>query len=181
MPPKILPIHTTHSTDWRQMSLASPLARPALQLWVRLTYCFHLLREGKKRDNLKAQSLSPLLGCPSPRATAPWKISPADGRQVSPEKCSQPQLPRTETLHEPTSAVPPACSQRWRSTEGTESGMDSENTMLSHSTHCTSLGPACPGRRSHMAPGPKRLHSKEQVSPEPGLSQGEWIKEHSLP
>lgn len=55
----------------------------------KLTYCSHLLRENEKRENLKAWSVSTVLGCPSQRATAPWKISPADGRQVSPEKTAQ--------------------------------------------------------------------------------------------
>lgn len=35
----------------------------------KLTYCSHLLRESKKRENLKASSVSTTLGCPSQRAT----------------------------------------------------------------------------------------------------------------
>lgn len=143
----------------------------------KLIYCSHLLRESEKRETLKARSVSPdVLGCPSQRAHQHLGKSPL----VMGDRYPQRRLLRataSQGWNPPqTHHRCPTClqSEMKKHTEDTESGMDSENVMLSHSTHCTSLGP--PGRRGHMAPGPKRLHSKEQVLPEPGLNQSEQIK-----
>lgn len=146
----------------------------------KLTYCSHLLRESEKREDLKAWSVSTTLGCPSQRATAHQHLGKP--LLLMGDGCPQRRLLRATAFQgwnpPQTHKCCPTCLQpeMKKHTEDTQSVMDSENVMLSHSTHCTSLSPAYPGRRGHMAPGPKHLHSKEQVSPEPGLNQGEWIK-----
>ena len=142
----------------------------------KLTYCSCLLRESEKRENLEGWSVSTTPGSPSQRATAgqhPGKCPLLMG-----DRCPHRRLleatafqgwspPQTLQLPSHLPAVGDAEAHR-RCTV--------RDRCRNYEPGRTSLGPACPGRRGHTAPGPKPLRSKEQASPEPGLNQGEGIK-----
>lgn len=147
----------------------------------KLTYCSHLLRESKTRENLKGWSVITTPGSPSQRATEghhPGKcpllmedrfphrrlLDATDFQGWNPP-CTL-QLPS----HLPAARDAEA-HRRCRVRDGCRN-----HDAVSCEPGCISLGPACPGRRGHMAPHPKPLHSKEWASPEPGLGQGEGIK-----
>lgn len=84
----------------------------------KLTYCSRLLRESEKGENLKGWFVSTMPGSPSKghSRSAPWKISPADGRQASPQKtASSHSFLGLKSSTNSTTAIPPACSRRCRS------------------------------------------------------------------
>lgn len=145
--------------------------------WFKLTYCSHLLRESERRETLKAQSVSTVV-MPTAKGrstSAPWKISPADGG--APEKTAQSHSfsglkssTNPPLLSHLLAARDEEAHRRYRVRDGFRKP-DAVSQLSLYQP-----GPGCPGRRGDMAPGPKRLHPKEQGLPEPGLNQGEQIK-----
>lgn len=149
----------------------------------KLTYCSCLLREGARRGEsqrtvYKHHARKPITKAHS--RSALWKISPADRRQVSPQKMAWIHgFSGLKSSTNSTTAITLACSRRCRSMQKMYSQGQMQKPWcppVSQEPGHTSLGPACPGRRGHRAPSPKALRSHEQVSLEPGLNHGEGIK-----
>lgn len=63
----------------------------------KLTYYSHLLRESEKRETLKAWSVSPVLGCPSQRATAHQHLGKSP--LLMGDRCPQRRLLRATASH----------------------------------------------------------------------------------